>query len=133
MASSCFFCQNLLSDFIEGILPSARHDEVKSHLGDCKSCTEIHKDLTATLEVLGALPVRSVSPELALRLSEASQAGQSSMLRRISRSRSLLYVGAPAVALLVFSVLFPERSPIRLLSSAANEAYLVRYYPLMHG
>ena len=67
MSSSCFFCQNLLSDFIEGILPATRKQELQIHLDGCKDCASVQKDLLSTLDILHALPSRPLSHEMALR------------------------------------------------------------------
>ncbi len=80
--TTCFFCQNLLSDYIEGILPSARHEELKRHLDGCKKCGEVHHDLVTTLELLRSIPPRPLSHDMALRITEASQARKRTFFTR---------------------------------------------------
>jgi anti-sigma factor RsiW len=51
-SSSCFFFQNLLSDYLEGILPSSRHEEVKNHVTDCPHCELKFSELKAVVGFL---------------------------------------------------------------------------------
>lgn len=134
MATSCFFCQNLLSDFIEGILPSSRHEELKKHLSDCKACTEVHKDLSSTLEVLHELPSVPLSHEMALRVTEASLAGRVTMLSRVRVSQAVTFLAIPLLvfgaAIYSFPQLFPWFYRFRV---AQDESSFVRYFPLLQG
>lgn len=134
MATSCFFCQNLLSDFIEGILPSSRHEELKKHLGDCKACTEVHKDLSTTLEILHELPSVPLSHEMALRVTEASHAGRVTWLSRVRVSQMVTFALIPLLvfgaAIYSFPQLFPWFYRFRV---AQDESQFVRYFPLLQG
>ncbi len=131
--SSCFFCQNLLSDYVEGILPSTRHEQLKNHLHDCGVCEQVHRELKATLAVLHKLPPQKLSNELALRVTEASQARG---VRRISRrqmSRVALLASVPLLLILTLSLSFPGLFPWGPLLGGAPEVQFVRYYPLLQG
>lgn len=134
MVTSCFFCQNLLSDYIEGILPSSRQDELKSHLGECRECGEVHKDLVSTLDLLHSLPARPLSHDMSLRITEASQAGKASLFTRVRVSRVLTFLAVPilifATAVFTFPTLFPW---VYRLGRPSDEGSFVRFYPLLQG
>lgn len=134
MVTSCFFCQNLLSDFVEGILPAARHDELKKHLDTCEECGAVHEDLVSTLKVLGNVSTRTFGPEVSLRISEASQAGRRSYAMRFAASRWML---AGAVPVLVFGALvlsFPNLFPwFSTWRTSPDDSQMVRYFPILQG
>jgi hypothetical protein len=131
MVTTCFFCQNLLSDYIEGILPSSRHEELKRHLETCRNCSSVHGDLEATLDVLHTIPSRTLSHDLALRITNA---GRLRLLSRVSVSRFdhfllvpvLLFFGAASA----FPTLFPWYARWR---AGGDTSQFVRYYPLLDG
>lgn len=134
MAASCFFVQNLLSDFVEGILPSARHSEIKAHLNECSKCTNVHKDLTSTLELLHKLPAPEISHEMALRISEASQAKANSLFSARRVSRAVLFVAMPVLLFGGVAALFPGVFPwFSLMRGPSSEAQFARYFPLLQG
>jgi len=134
MVTSCFFCQNLLSDYIEGILPSSRQEELKKHLDGCRPCGEVQRDLISTLELLHSLPSRPLSHDMALRITEASQAGRTPILSRSRVSRMLIVLAVPTLlfgaAVLSFPTLFPWFNHLRV---TPDDSQFVRYYPLLQG
>lgn len=134
MVTSCFFCQNLLSDYIEGILPSSRNEEIKTHLGECRECGEVHKDLVSTIDLLHSLPSRPLSHDMSLRITEASQAGKASMFSRVKVSRVMTLLAVPilvfATAVFTFPTLFPWAYR---LGRVSDESSFARFYPLLHG
>lgn len=134
MSSSCFFCQNLLSDYLEGILPSSRHEQIKTHIEECKECGRVHADLVTTIAVLQALPPRTVSHELALRITEASESRRH-MFRSSGRlSRVALGLAVPILLFMGLLVSFPTLFPwVPFLSSSEDEAQFARYFPLLQG
>jgi hypothetical protein len=132
--TTCFFCQNLLSDYIEGILPSARHEELKRHLEWCRTCNEVHRDLETTLDLLRAIPPRPLSHDMALRITEASQAGKRKVLTRARLSQIVIVLAVPALlfatAVVTFPKLFPWFTRFRV---SQDESLFARYYPLAQG
>lgn len=132
--TSCFFCQNLLSDYVEGVLPSARQQEVSQHMEKCPSCKSAERDLSASLKVLRSLPLSPLSNETALRITEASDAGRSRRWNRTSVSKAVFWVTAPCLIMLWLGVAFPATFPwLSWLKAHKEEAQLVRYYPLQQG
>jgi hypothetical protein len=134
MVTTCFFCQNLLSDYVEGILPAIRHEEIKKHLSDCKECDQIHKELISSVAVLKEFPSPSISPEFSVRIIEASEAGTTSALRPLRLSRNSLAYVIPVLLIvslfLISSKIFPWFS---WLQSQSEEKQLVRYFPMSNG
>jgi hypothetical protein len=134
MVTTCFFCQNLLSDYIEGILPSSRHDELKRHLDTCRNCTAVHSDLEVTLDVLREIPSRPLSHDLALRITEASSAGRLRLFSRVSLSRFVLFLLIPVMLFFAAASAFPTLFPwYARWRSGGDTSLFVRYYPLLDG
>lgn len=134
MVISCFFCQNLLSDYIEGILPSSRNEELKDHLADCQDCSGVHHDLIATMEWLHSVTSKPLSHDMSLRITEASQAGKGSLFSRVRVSRLVSLMAVPilifATAVFSFPTLFPWFYRLR---KSHDDASFVRIYPLTQG
>jgi len=134
MVITCFFCQNLLSDYVEGILPANRHGEIKNHLIQCAQCDQTHKDLISSIEILKALKVPNYAPEFSVRIVEASEAGKVVASRPLKISRVVLTYAVPLsaiVLILAFSTrVFPWLSWIQ---SQADEKQFVRYFPMSNG
>lgn len=134
MVTSCFFCQNLLSDFLEGILPSARHDEIRGHLNTCKACSEVHRDLQRSVELLKQLPSQEMSHDTLLRVAEASHSGKGEGHHRLAASRWAFLGAVPllllAAALFAFPQLFPAFTQWRV---GAGNVSFNRYFPLYQG
>ena len=131
---SCFFCQNLLSDYLEGVLPQSRHRELKEHIGKCPDCTLLHDDLVTTLELLGRLPKDGPSSQLESRLVQAMMAGRGSRWTRSRVGFVALFIALPALSLAGAVVMFPDRFPwLRDFAGAAEETRFVRYSPLAQG
>lgn len=134
MVTSCFFCQNLLSDFIEGILPSARHEELKKHLDGCKACTAIHEDLGNTIKLLHSLPPRPLTHEMALRITEASTARRTVFMSSRRLSKGAFFLAMPLLILVALSYTFPNLFPwISAWRMQRSESQFVRYSPLTNG
>lgn len=134
MSTTCFFCQNLLSDYLEGILPTNRHEEIRAHLEKCATCGTIHQDLKNTVKLLHALPTRPVSHELALRVVEAAQSARGFLTEPRKLSRVMLFVLVPLLLIGTVAVLAPERLPFYYSwTSGEAESQFVRYYPLAQG
>ena len=45
-----------LTDFLEGALDAAAHQEVSAHLAQCPDCTQTFNELRLTISLLGRLP-----------------------------------------------------------------------------
>jgi len=134
MITTCFLCQNLLSDYLEGILPSARHQEIDRHLHDCDRCKGVHRDLTDTIHLLKSLPLHELSQEMQLRIAEASQAGRHSLLNRATLSRAVLMCAVPCILFAGMVMAFPRLFPWFFRGPAdSDESQMVRYYPLAQG
>jgi hypothetical protein len=134
MVISCFFCQNLLSDFIEGILPASRHEQIKGHLESCRACTQVHHELLQTIKLLKALPPEPMGEDMTIRITEASQARRKTLLSRQRMSRIALGLAIPLLAFGTATVIVPEYFPwLQMLRNPASEAEFVRYYPLLQG
>ncbi len=133
MVTTCFFCQSMLSDYLERLLPNARHEELKNHLADCKQCSEIHEDLRRTLSVAHSIQSRPITVETSLRIAETCQASS----RRFSPSVVSRWALLGMVAVLLFgsvAVFFPSLFPaLGRWRLGSNESDFVRYFPMVHG
>jgi hypothetical protein len=123
----------MLSEYLEELLPTSRKNEIRDHLGGCKTCSEVQRDLQMTLEIAGSIPSRPISQEASLRFAEACQAGT----RRFSSARVSRYAFLALFPILIFVSclvmlpgLFPWFSGFRL---GTDESQFVRYRPLVEG
>lgn len=133
MVTTCFFCQSMLSDYLEQLLPSAREEEIKSHLDSCKACSELQRDLQATVELAKALPSQPISHETALRINEACHAG-TRKFSPVTLSRWAFLGLVPLLLFVSVATLFPNVFPwIATLRNHSNESDFVRYFPLLEG
>lgn len=133
MEISCFFCQNLLSDFVEGILPSARHLELQHHLESCLECKGILADLKVTLKCLSQMALRGPSHEMGFQILEAAEAGKRRRNESRRVSRWVLAMSVP-LCLLVALVFSRDYFPwVSYLFNSNDPSQFVRYYPLLQG
>lgn len=133
MSTTCFFCQNLLSDYLEGILPTSRHEEIRAHLEKCTVCGGVHQDLKKTVKLLHALPTRSVPHELALQMVDAAQSTRN-LFQASRASRFVLVALAVGGALWSWVMVFPESVPLlSRWSESEYEAQFTPYHPLQQG
>lgn len=133
MVVSCFFCQSMLSDFLESLLPEARGQEIRDHLQSCAECSRVERELKKTVEVSRRLPFAPLNHETALRITEACHAGtRKPVLGRVARWTALgllplVFVGLAALA-------FPRAFPwLDRFRDPNSEARFVRYFPLLNG
>lgn len=134
MVTTCFFCQNLLSDYIEGILPSLRHEELKRHIDHCKECKEVHHDLLSTLNALHSVKTEDLTRDLAVRIVEVSEKKKKQGMRRLELSRTVFMVAVPLVLFITSMVVFPRFFPwMTYLRGIQDESQFVRYFPLLQG
>ncbi len=132
--TSCFFCQNLLSDYIEKLLPKGRVTEIKSHIEECVKCRKNHDELVAVDKLLTKMPLKNVSHDFALRVVEASEGnerGRWASWKGVAIGASFLFVLLMGGAIVSFS---PDTFPwlARFVPFATEEESFVRYYPLYH-
>lgn len=134
MAMSRFFCENLLSDYIDGVLPQTRETELKEFIKQDNGVKDVHEDLLKTLNLLRGLPPQPISHEVALQISEASHPRSH---RWLSRGRISRLVLAFLVPFLVFGsvvVIFPRLFPwFTELTAPREQTHFVRYFPLLQG
>ena len=134
MVTTCFSCQNLLSDFMDGILPASRHEEIKAHLDGCKACTHLQKDLLTTVKMMKGLPQKSFQHDLAMRIAEAAESRKSVLLSPQKVSRIALLVSLPILVLAALSFTFPNVLPFTsLFGGGREETQYARYFPLLQG
>ncbi|MGZ5405444.1 MAG: anti-sigma factor family protein [Nocardioides sp.] len=53
----------LVTEYLEGTLGSADSRRVAQHLGECDPCVRYIEQMRATLNLLGTVPVETLSPE----------------------------------------------------------------------
>ncbi len=131
---SCFFCQSLLSDYIEALLPAGRHDEIKGHVEGCLPCRGIEKEVRQVREILAMVTSPGVSHELSLRVAEASLSGKRTWLSSAKVSRATLTTLVPILLILGLAVTFPSVFPwISRFQPNRDESHFVRYFPMLQG
>ncbi len=134
MVITCFFCQNLLSDYIEGILPASRHEEIKKHLIQCLQCEQTLRELNSSIAILRELPAPSNAPEISVRIVEASEAGKNVASRPMKFSRAILRYAIPVLAVIFILVVSLKVFPwLSWLQSQSDEKQFVRYFPMSNG
>jgi Putative zinc-finger len=52
---NCLECQDLLSDYLDELLPSSKQSAVKIHLNNCRTCQEVQLDLEKIVNFGGTL------------------------------------------------------------------------------
>lgn len=133
MATTCFFCQGMLSDFLEKLLPARKTEEIQEHLDSCKVCSEVLRDLQTTIEIASLLPAETVQGETSQRIVEACESGS----RKLSAARASRWAFLALVPALLFAsvvAVFPGLFPgLTSLRSGSDASAFVRYYPLLEG
>jgi anti-sigma factor RsiW len=61
---SCREIVQIVSDYVEGVLPPGEREAVELHLNLCDGCTEYLAQLRLAIELTGELPAEELSPEL---------------------------------------------------------------------
>lgn len=134
MVTTCFFCQNLLSDYLEGILPSIRHEEITKHLNSCEECNKTKAELEKTLGLLSKIGHHELSQALSIRVEEAALAKKSHLFSRKKAVRWGAYLGVPVVMLFTLFFIFPSLFPwFSYLRNYEDESNFNRYFPLLQG
>jgi anti-sigma factor RsiW len=68
---SCQELVELVTDYLEGVLPEEQRQRLEEHLGRCDGCGRYVQQMRATLRVTGELTPASLSPEAEEALLEA--------------------------------------------------------------
>lgn len=131
---SPFFCQNQLSEYMDGLLPTSRADEVKKTLDSDRECARYHKDLQAAIHIARSIAPRPLSHDLALQIVEASEAGRRRFGSRVFISRVVMALAVPLLLFGTAVTTFPSLFPfVQEWSTGADSESLVRYFPLLQG
>jgi anti-sigma factor RsiW len=59
----CIEIVELVTDYLEGVLDKATSDEIEAHLALCAPCQTYLDHMRATIDVLGRVPVETLSEE----------------------------------------------------------------------
>jgi anti-sigma factor RsiW len=65
MQAGALTCQELVelvTDYLEGVLPAAERDRFDAHLARCLGCTYYLEQMRQTLRIVGQLSEESLSP-----------------------------------------------------------------------
>jgi anti-sigma factor RsiW len=68
---SCQEMVELVTDYLEGTLPSRDRRRIAKHLSKCDACARYVEQMRETLSLLGTVPVDTLSPEAQSTLLEA--------------------------------------------------------------
>jgi Predicted transmembrane transcriptional regulator (anti-sigma factor) len=68
---ACIELVELLTDYLEGVLPPDEVAAVEAHLADCPPCRRYLDQMRATIDALGSVPVETLSDEACETLLEA--------------------------------------------------------------
>jgi hypothetical protein len=60
---SCQELVELVTDYLEGALPSDLHDRLERHIAHCSGCQTYLQQMRTTIRVTGTLTVDSLTPE----------------------------------------------------------------------
>jgi anti-sigma factor RsiW len=60
---SCQELVELVTDYLEGTLPSELHDRFERHIAHCSGCQAYLKQMRATIRATGTLTVDSLTPD----------------------------------------------------------------------
>ena len=133
MISSAFICQNLLSDYVDGVLPKSREEEVKQYLSENSRSAEELEDLQSLLALLGELPPRPLGHELAIQITETCSSGRKSAFTRSRVSQTVMFLLVPILLFGASVAVFPKLFPWLTQFQAGPKAQFVRYFPLLQG
>ena len=60
----CRQAVELVTDYLEGVLPPRDRQRLKAHLDACPHCTEYFEQFRETIRVLGRIEPESLAPEV---------------------------------------------------------------------
>jgi anti-sigma factor RsiW len=61
---TCQQAVELVTDYLDGVLPARERERFDAHLADCAHCTRYLNQMRTTIETLGRLEPESVPPEV---------------------------------------------------------------------
>lgn len=73
-ALACQQVVELISDYIEGVLPGGERRRLEAHLAGCEHCTEYLAQMRATIRLTGRLAVEDLPPRMRADLLELYRA-----------------------------------------------------------
>jgi len=62
MDIACREVVELVTDYLEGVLPAPRREAVEEHLRECPACVEYVEQMRATIAAIGQVRTESLSP-----------------------------------------------------------------------
>ena len=68
---TCVELVELVTDYLEGALPSREARRFEEHIAMCEGCTAYVEQMRATLRILGEIPPETLSPEAERELLDA--------------------------------------------------------------
>ena len=134
MAISKFFFQSLVSDYLEGLLPASRQEEISKHIDGDSDSARLHKDLESTVKLLNNLPSRELRHEVLLQIVEVAEPKRTGFFSRVGVSFLVLFLTVPLLISASIVFIFPDKFPLVARWVAPKQsAQFVRYYPLLQG
>jgi anti-sigma factor RsiW len=58
---TCRELVELVTDYLEGVMPASERERVERHLAACDGCTEYIEQMRLTLRALGSIPEETIS------------------------------------------------------------------------
>ena len=68
---TCQELVELVTDYVEGVLPEPERARLDTHLAECSYCEEYIAQIRQTIEAIGDLPIEPISRERQRQLLEA--------------------------------------------------------------
>ncbi len=75
---SCRELVELVTDYLDGVLPEGERARFEAHIGGCDGCEVYLEQMRRTIELLGHLPPEALTPEAERELLEAFRGWRSS-------------------------------------------------------
>jgi predicted anti-sigma-YlaC factor YlaD len=69
--TSCAEVVELVTDYLEGVLPAETVVRLEAHLGDCDGCAAYLDQIRTAIELTGRLRAEELDPEVRAALAEA--------------------------------------------------------------
>jgi anti-sigma factor RsiW len=60
----CQQAVELVTDYLEGVLPSAQRRRLEAHLARCDACTEYLAQMRATIALAGSITPEDLTPQM---------------------------------------------------------------------
>ena len=134
MNNSPFICNNLLSDYVDEVLPMGRTSEIREYLKTHPDCEQEYQDLQVALEVLKSIPARPLSHELAIQITETTVPRRTGKITEVSVSQFVMFLMVPVLIFGALTVSLPSMFPwLDQFRATSQQATFVRYFPLLQG